>query len=116
MTWWKDIANAIAHNGLDIYAQRIYIGCERCGCADMLILSHEQDPPVNEMEDIVLTTRYFLKCLNCGFEEMDMIMTIIPSWQWHPIRDMEFKDRKLQPEDHVKYYKEKVDLAKLWMK
>jgi hypothetical protein len=101
------LANAIAHDELGLFLQTIYIGCERCGNPRMLVINCEIQDPINEMEDIILQTQYFLKCMECGFEEADMITTIIPSWQWHPIRS------KL-PMNAESMYQEKMKISREW--
>lgn len=85
----------------------------------MLIVHYEEDPPENQHEEIILTSSYFLKCPECGFEEGDMIITIIPSWQWHNIRSRFVtkggkKRKKVAPSK--KRFMEKLKLADLWMR
>jgi hypothetical protein len=102
------LANAIAHDALGFYCQRIYIGCERCGNPNMLVADYTQEPPENHMEDIIITARYFLKCPCCGFEEADQIITIIPSWQWHPVRNR-------LPQTGAEVFKDKINLVRTWL-
>ena len=113
---WKSLANAITHKNVEMVVPRIFIGCERCGCPHMFRISEERAEPINNMEDIILETRYFLKCPECGFEEADQIITVIPSWQWHPIRNkFSVRSNKIGIMDTEEYYKEKIPLAKTWM-
>jgi hypothetical protein len=60
------------------------------------------------MEDIILTTRWFFKCPECGFEEADQLITIIPSWQWHQYRER-------MPKTGSALFKEKIDIARTWL-
>jgi len=102
------MANAIAHNALTPYLLTTIIGCERCGNPHLLVVEHKQDPPVNQMEDIILTATWFFKCPECGFEEADMITTIIPSWQWHQYRER-------LPKTGRELFKEKINIARTWL-
>lgn len=85
--YWKDLANAVAHGGLDIYCREIKICCERCKNSHMLIISHECGEPLNHMQDIILERRFYLMCPVCGCEQAEQNITIIPSWIWHPLHD-----------------------------
>ncbi len=102
------MANAIAHDALSPYLTTVIIGCERCGNPRLLVVEYKQEPPVNHMEDIIITAMWFFKCPECGFEEADMITTIIPSWQWHQYR------AKI-PKSGAEVFKDKIDIARSWL-
>jgi len=73
----------------------------------MLIFTFEEEKPKNEMEDIILQSNYFLKCPECGFEEADAIMTVIPSWMWHQYRAK-------MPKTGKQVFEEKIKIARGW--
>ena len=100
------LANALAHDILLPYLQTVYIGCERCGNPHLLIVDYSEDPAQEELGDIILQTHYFFKCPSCGFEEMDAIITVIPSWQWHPYRNSDLNPKQI--------FEEKIHIKKLW--
>jgi hypothetical protein len=101
------LANAVTHGTLSDFLPPIYIGCERCGNPHMLIVTFEEEKPKNEMEDIILQSNYFLKCPECGFEEADAIMTVIPSWMWHQYRAK-------MPKTGKQVFEEKIKIARGW--
>jgi hypothetical protein len=101
------LANAIAHDALSPYLVKTIIGCERCGNPHLLIVDCKHARPRNEMEDIILETSWFFKCPECGFEEADHLITIIPSWQWHRYREK-------MPKTGKELFKEKINIARHW--
>ena len=78
------LANAIAHGEQIGYA--ISFHCETCKGKHFEIL-HYESKIENRLEDIIIQRTYYLKCINCGAEEADKVLTIVPSWINHPSRE-----------------------------
>jgi YgiT-type zinc finger domain-containing protein len=71
------LANAITH-GQEI-GYRVSFHCENCG-HDMFLLEHREEKIGNRNEDIIIERTFYLRCTQCGSEEANHNITIIPSW------------------------------------
>jgi hypothetical protein len=75
------LANAIAHG--EEVGIRIFWKCENCGY-DHFSLEHYREnfseKIGNRHEDVIIERKFYLKCLRCGSEEANHVLTIVPSW------------------------------------
>jgi hypothetical protein len=71
------LANEIAHGGTVGYTLSFY--CENCKARYFQIL-HAEEKIGNRHEDIIIEKKYYLKCQECGSEQAENVITIVPSW------------------------------------
>ena len=76
------LANHLAH-GEKIGAV-IYFHCEQCG-GSLFHVKGFNEKIGSKHQDIIMERTYYLKCLECGTEEADHILTIIPSWSGYEL-------------------------------
>ena len=72
------MANAVAHGGFvegSVYA----LYCENCGNRYFRILEMREKSG-NRNQDVIIEKTYFLRCQRCGSEQMEHVLTIVPSW------------------------------------
>jgi len=80
------LANAIAHG--DKIGHIISFACETCK-GNLFDILHYESEIENRSEDIIIQRTFYLRCINCGAEEADKVLTIVPSWINHPFREVE---------------------------
>jgi len=80
------LANAIAHG--DKIGHTITFACETCK-GKLFDILHYESQIENRSEDIIIQRTFYLRCINCGAEEADKVLTIVPSWINHPFREVE---------------------------
>jgi len=71
------LANALAHG--EYIGLPLLFRCENCGHHYFHILEFTEKIG-NHSEDVIIERNYYLKCVRCGSEEADHVMTIVPSW------------------------------------
>ena len=53
--------------------------CENCGNRYFRILEMREKSG-NRNQDVIIEKTYFLRCQRCGSEQMEHVLTIVPSW------------------------------------
>lgn len=81
---WLALADALAHG--EYLAATILFKCERCRSPYFYIISLREEHDIQK-EDFFINREYVLKCAECGAIEGDSVITVIPSWMWHPLRE-----------------------------
>jgi hypothetical protein len=71
------LANALAHG--DEFGATLSFHCENCGYS-VFHLIHFDEKKGTRNEDVIIERTFYLKCLRCGSEEADRVLTIVPSW------------------------------------
>jgi len=86
------LANAIAHG--ENIGYRLTFRCEQCG-NDLFTIIEASERKEQDHQDIIIERHYYLKCTQCGTEEADHVITIIPSWSGVLIDRNRIPERKL---------------------
>jgi YgiT-type zinc finger domain-containing protein len=71
------MANEIAHGGMGGFALSFY--CENCRSQLFRVLEMKEKSG-NRHQDIIIEKTYYLVCQRCGSEQMEHVLTIVPSW------------------------------------
>lgn len=75
MTWWKALANSLAHGETPLGVARVVVWqCEECGGREFQVLSWSQWSEGEQ--DQITNNRFALRCLTCGRVEADMTASI----------------------------------------
>jgi len=73
MTWWKALANSIAHGEPPLGIARVVVWrCEECGEMEFQILAHQR---VEGKERGNYASYFAIRCLNCGTVEGNMVIS-----------------------------------------
>jgi hypothetical protein len=81
---WLAVVDAMAHN--ERFCQQLVLRCERCKSGCYTINKRDEKYELDG-EELIITRGYIMRCLDCGAVEGNVILTVVPSWIYHPMRE-----------------------------